>query len=266
MSMTAAGKKWADGPFKLLSTPRITLNGKPESGASKNASEMALIHNILLRGLNCIYIQAPNLQFSEDISDFMTFCDAWSCTLHSHHLTEETVYFPLLDSQCKEKGVASKNHDEHETFLPALAKFDKFVEGAKDGSNYDKEVFMGILNDLGPKLEAHLRSEIGLLLNLEKDQGIDWDLLGKTMAAHSKKVADRNREVPFLITNADVTYEDGIHGARFPPFPWFVHQIFRWVYIPILKDAWKFSSCDDYGMPKELPFAIGGSEQVKQRG
>lgn len=63
------------------------------------------------------------------------------------------------------------------------------------------------------------------------------------------------REVPFLIVNSDVTYEDGIHGARFPPFPWAVHQIFRWVYIPQLKAAWIFASCDDWGMPKELAYA-----------
>ncbi|KAE8445570.1 hypothetical protein EG329_013334 [Mollisiaceae sp. DMI_Dod_QoI] len=248
-------KKWADGPFKLLSTPRVALNGKPESGASKNASEMALIHNIILRGLNCVYLQARNVQSIQDIQDFMTFCDAWSCTLHSHHKTEETVYFPLLDQQCREKGVASKNHDEHETFLPGLVAFDKFVTGVKEGGSYDKGIFIEILDDLGPKLEAHLISEIGLLESLEKDDGIDWDLLGKTMAQHSKKVADRVREVPFLITNSDITYESGIHGARFPPFPWFVSQIFRWVYIPQLKGAWRFASCDDYGVPKELAFA-----------
>lgn len=65
------------------------------------------------------------------------------------------------------------------------------------------------------------------------------------------------KEVPFIITNSDVTYEDGIHGPRFPPFPWLVGQIFRWVYIPQLKGAWRFSSCDDYGVPKELPFVAG---------
>jgi hemerythrin-like domain-containing protein len=152
---------------------------------------MALIHNILLRGLNCIYLQAPNIQTPRDIQDFMLFCDAWSCTLHSHHKTEETVYFPLLDEQCAEKGVASKNHDEHETFLSGLIGFDKFVKGVREGGSYEKDMFKGILDDLGPKLEAHLISEIGVLESLEKDEGIDWDLLGKTMAAQSKKVADR---------------------------------------------------------------------------
>jgi len=248
-------EKWADGPFKLLQTPRSSLNGQPESGASRNASEMALIHNILLRGLNCIYLQAPNISDPSDIQDFMSFCDAWSCTLHSHHTTEETVYFPLLEQQCQEKGVQARNHAEHETFLQGLLLLDVFIAEVRDNGEYDGAKLVKLIDSFGPALEMHLRNEIGLLLSLEKDAQIDWDLLGKTMAQHSKKVADRVREVPFLITNSDTTYESGIHGARFPPFPWFVSQIFRWVYIPQLKGAWRFASCDDYGVPKELPLA-----------
>jgi hypothetical protein len=93
---------------------------------------MALIHNILLRGLNCIYLQAPNISNLSDIQDFMAFCDAWSCTLHSHHKAEETVYFPLLKQQYHEKGVQARNHAEHETFLQGLLVFDVFIAEAKD--------------------------------------------------------------------------------------------------------------------------------------
>ncbi|KAE9369989.1 hypothetical protein N431DRAFT_493670 [Stipitochalara longipes BDJ] len=249
-------KKWANGPYKLLSTPRAALKGHPESGASRNASEMALIHNIILRGLNCIILQAPNVKKPEDILDFMAFCDAWSCTLHSHHNTEETVYFPLLEEQSAEPGVMAKNHAEHETFLPGLSALDEYIRAVRaDVKSYDGTKFVKIIEGFGPALEKHLQNEIVLLESLAKDEKINWDLLGKTMAAHSKKVADKVREVPFLITNSDVTYDSGIHGERFPPFPWFVHQIFRWVYIPQLKGAWRFASCDDCGMPKELPFA-----------
>jgi len=193
---------------------------------------------------------------SEDVADFMKFCDAWSCVLHSHHNTEETVYFPLLEDQTKHKGVMAHNHEEHETFVPGLLAFDAFIGGIKDrGAVYDAPQLLKLIDDFGPALEKHLHNEVGVLEELGKDEQINWDLMGKTMAAHSKKVADRIREVPFLITNSDVTYEAGIHGERFPPFPWFVGQIFRWVYIPMMKGAWRFSSCDDYGVPKELPLA-----------
>jgi hemerythrin-like domain-containing protein len=154
---------------------------------------MALVHNILLRGLNCIYLQAPNISYPSDVQDFLSFCDAWSCTLHSHHKTEETVYFPLLEEQCREKGVQARNHAEHETFLQGLLVFDVFIAEVRDNGEYDGAKLVKLIDSFGQALETHLKNEIGLLLSLEKDAQIDWDLLGKTMAQHSKKVADRVR-------------------------------------------------------------------------
>ncbi len=90
------------------------------------------------------------------------------------------------------KGVAGRNHDEHETFLPGLALFDELVKEVREERRvYDGGELVKLIDQFGPMLEKHLKSEVGLLLGLEADQSIDWDLLGKTMAAHSKKVADR---------------------------------------------------------------------------
>lgn len=61
-------------------------------------------------------------------------------------------------------------------------------------------------------------------------------------------------EVPCILTNMELYAEDGIHRATWPPMPWFVLVMFRWRYIPLHKGAWRFSSCDQYGYPKELPF------------
>lgn len=157
---------------------------------------MALLHNVLLRGLNCIYLQALTVKKPTDIKEFAIFCDAWSCVLHSHHATEETVYFPLLEKMCspKNKGVLAKNHAEHETFLPGLFAFDVYVSGVKDdGKEYDGEKLKGLIDAFGPATERHLRNEIKLLESLANDEAIDWDALGKAMAAHSKKKADRVR-------------------------------------------------------------------------
>jgi len=133
---------------------------------------------------------------------------------------------------------------------------DKFVEEVTEKPEaYDGNRLRHLIEAFSGALEKHLHHEVKVLVDLEQDEKIDWDLMGKTMAAESKKTADRTLEVPFMITNSDVTYEDGIHGPRFPPFPWFVGQIFRWMYIPVHKGAWRFSCCDDYGQPKELEFA-----------
>lgn len=105
------------------------------------------------------------------------------------------------------KGVASTNHDEHETFLPGLQKFDEFVETFRDGEGeggkiqYNGNDLKAIIEDFGPKLALHLKNEIVLLESLADDEKIDWGELGRAMAGHSKKVADRVCRVfvhPFL--------------------------------------------------------------------
>lgn len=56
------------------------------------------------------------------------------------------------------------------------------------------------------------------------------------------------------MSNLDRSYEEGIH-KDWPEIPWFVGLIFRYLYIPKNKTAWRFAACDSRGMPKELPFA-----------
>lgn len=166
--------------------------GAPETKASRNATEMALVHNVLLRALNSIYIQAPNIEEAGDIIDFMSFLDCWSRVLHAHHLTEETVYFPLLEKQTKHKGVMGRNHDEHEAFLPGLVALDNFVVAVTDDVKaYDSTQLLKLIDEMGPPLEKHLHHEVEVLIDLGKDEGIDWELMGKTMAQESKKTADR---------------------------------------------------------------------------
>lgn len=67
--------------------------------------------------------------------------------------------------------------------------------------------------------------------------------------------SSQDHVVPFLMTNTDKTFEDGLNNDTWPPFPWIANLIFRWIYVPRHKGAWRFSPCDVYGQPKELPFA-----------
>lgn len=57
-----------------------------------------------------------------------------------------------------------------------------------------------------------------------------------------------------IMTDFDVPFEREYHSAVWPPLPWFVAMMFRWLYLPKHKGAWRFSSCDWYGYPKELEF------------
>jgi hemerythrin-like domain-containing protein len=79
--------------------------------------EMANVHNLLLRGLNSIYLQAPHITLPADIADLLLYTKAWADTVHHHHSHEESILFPRIDALAKEAGVPESlmnpNVDQH---------------------------------------------------------------------------------------------------------------------------------------------------------
>jgi hypothetical protein len=52
---------------------------------------MALAHNIMVRNLNAVYLQAPNITKKDDIADFIVFVQTLCEEIHHHHSGEEEV-------------------------------------------------------------------------------------------------------------------------------------------------------------------------------
>jgi hypothetical protein len=94
------------------------------------ASNMALSHNVLIRGFNSIYQTAPRLfpePGSESVKlsslskagraeyqkDFVEYCLAWTRLLDEHHRVEEEGIFPAVEKIVGEKGVMGKETEEH---------------------------------------------------------------------------------------------------------------------------------------------------------
>jgi hemerythrin-like domain-containing protein len=172
-------KQWADSPFKLIETPRHkrgTKDHSHESGAFECANEMALVHNVLLRTLNSIYLQAPNVKSPSDVSDFLTFMHSWSLFLHMHHETEEVVCFPLLEKYIEKPGFLEKNVEQHHGFGPGVGEYDDYVKACQEGrESFDGEKVRRILDGFGGILTQHLTEEIDTLLSLEEfTEKIDW--------------------------------------------------------------------------------------------
>lgn len=80
---------------------------------------MALTHNILIRGMNAMYLQCEYITPST-ASDFMTFCQCWSEMLHNHHECEEMAYFPVIEKAVGEVGLSESNLDEHEVITSTV--------------------------------------------------------------------------------------------------------------------------------------------------
>jgi hemerythrin-like domain-containing protein len=75
---------------------------------------MALSHNVFIRGLNSIYLQAPHIR-PEDHADFIAYCKCWCEILNSHHQMEEATVFPKIEEITGEKGIMDVNVEQHRT-------------------------------------------------------------------------------------------------------------------------------------------------------
>lgn len=127
---------------------------------------MALIHNIIIRGLNALYNQCLGVQTStSDVSDFLLFGQVFYETLHHHHQLEETFFFPELEKMTDVKGLMDRNVQEHKDFEEGLEQFREYVFKT-NADAYDGMTLKAILDNLGPTLEKHLHGEIKTLLDL----------------------------------------------------------------------------------------------------
>jgi hemerythrin-like domain-containing protein len=124
--------------FKLIETPiyvkkmavksLITAQGastntillaslqRPYDPYAEAASIMALGHNVIIRGLNSIYKQAPYIG-PQDAEDFVAYAKCWHEVLDAHHSMEETTLFPEIEKKTGKKGIMDVNVQQHRTCL-----------------------------------------------------------------------------------------------------------------------------------------------------
>ncbi|KIM92979.1 hypothetical protein OIDMADRAFT_46480 [Oidiodendron maius Zn] len=248
-------KAWADGPLPLIPTPRKLLEGKAQTDAEKAATEMAIVHNILIRGLNCMILQAGNVKEPSDVRDFMTYAQTWVHTVHEHHKSEETIAFPFFEKETGENGIMNRNIDQHKGFSLGLDLFAAYInEIQREEVDYSGIKFKELIAAFDSHLIKHLTEEIPTITGLGKYK-VNWKQYNKIMTDHAVKAADRDRQVPFVMTHSDDSFEGGIHRDTWPPFPWLAGQMFRLIYVPKHEGAWRFSPCDARGRRKSLPFA-----------
>lgn len=73
---------------------------------------MALCHNVIIRGLNSIYKQAPHIA-PEDAADFIAYAQCWHEVLDEHHTMQETILFPQIEEKTGEQGLMDVHVEQH---------------------------------------------------------------------------------------------------------------------------------------------------------
>jgi len=189
-------RPWADQPYRLLDIP-----GQPGAVTTENkyildvAIEMANVHNLILRGMNAIYLQCEHVHDSADIKDFVQFIEFWGDTVHHHHHQEETLAFPEWNKIAKEGGATtdlmSENIEQHHAFEGGFQALLDYVKEVQDGkATYDGRKVTATLDSFCPVLNQHLHDEIKTIMGLEKYDGKKVKAVFAKVAEAAIKTAD----------------------------------------------------------------------------
>ncbi|MCJ1339031.1 hypothetical protein MMC09_004320 [Bachmanniomyces sp. S44760] len=166
---------------------------------------MALAHNLLLRSLNAIYLQATGVKLSADITDLLIMCQIWWETVHHHHRMEEEYFFPMIEEYTGEKNIMDTNIHQHAAFQAGVERFRVYVFQTTP-ETYDGKIVMEIIESFGPILTKHLTEEIESLLALDKFGG---DMLEKSYRELDAKIlASITEKVVFFFHFSQLSEEE----------------------------------------------------------
>ncbi|KAM7187697.1 hemerythrin HHE cation binding domain containing protein [Rhypophila sp. PSN 637] len=250
-----------EGPFKLLESPLFRLRKEdPSINLTDDeslyiASEMCTVHNLIVRGLNSIYLQAPHIKPADE-KDFTEYMDLWCILVNTHHHEEETYFFPWVEELTGEKGLMAGNLEQHKAFHGGLEHFMDYVADLQAGKEkYDGKKVLELIDSFGQVLTEHLGDEIPTLLGLNKYSAIftgenslkkKMDTMGKD-AMGSVSLS----KLAVMFANIDVEYEGGLWKS-WPPAPGFIKLLLRYIFYALNNNETRFGACDKHGRLQPL--------------
>ncbi|KAL3463730.1 hypothetical protein BJX64DRAFT_298851 [Aspergillus heterothallicus] len=212
------------------------------------ANEMAVSHNIYIRGLNAIYNQAAHV------------ASIWIEAIHHHHSLEEETMFPGIERDLGKEGLMKENLEQHHQFEAAMEEFKGYVERvSKIGEGYEGAVLKGLVDKFGTLLVEHLHEEIRNLLAVAREFDRDGAVLKKNYLVFEKKLVATSswtRHHPFIFGCRDATFEGGVNGNWPADVPFFIPYVISGVLSrKVGAGVWRFLPSDFHGKPRALPFA-----------
>ena len=158
---------------------------------------MVMVHNMMLRGLNSIYLQAQHISKADE-RPFCKYILVWHLLLHHHHSGEEADLFPVLDQMVGEKDVMAANVEQHRAFHPGLDAFVAYVKDCEAGKQtYDGDKIVALIDAFGKILSDHLTDEIPTILDLRRFGVEKIESFPKAMDEQGEKaMVSGSRHVP----------------------------------------------------------------------
>ncbi|KAF8964792.1 hypothetical protein BDZ97DRAFT_1814499, partial [Flammula alnicola] len=208
------------------------------------ANELSLTHNVIIRALNSIWLNAP-LVLREDEADFVQYNLTCLEMIRSHHEAQEMVIFPRL----QEKIDMRKNVVQHLEFDAALKNFKAYLVKVHDRVEpYDSERVLELRKALGSRLVQHLHDEISTVstkrLSVFTNQELNEIL--NALEEHNRGLRESTTHFPFVMTHHN--QED---ARNWPVVPTSVKWVGNHVGFHLHRSYWKFS-----------PYTMGGDFQT----
>ena len=151
-----------------LTCPKTNPHPQSSHSAYYVATQMALAHNGIIRGLNSLYLQAPHIP-PHDVAtarDFLTYCQCWSESMHHHHDAEEEIYFPAIESISGVAGLMEQNIEQHRAFTPGFEAFETYCRTCPP-EEFDGQRLRELVEGFAEALVKHLHEEIETLRALD---------------------------------------------------------------------------------------------------
>jgi hypothetical protein len=218
------------------------------------ATEMAITHNCIIRGLNSIYLQASHLE-QGDFKPFIAYCKAWYHMVHAHHSGEERFLFPMLEKNVS-PNIMSENKADHDAFDVGAQRYIAYLQSLEGREqDFDAKELLSIMDGFASTLYEHLKHEITTLEELKqygKDDEVDkaWKFMVQKFTEEVKLV-DLINHLPLNFMLHDLDYEDGLH-KNFPDAPAVLVFLARYVLSWWNWQWWQFAPCDRSGKKRPL--------------
>ncbi|KAJ7455306.1 hypothetical protein B0H11DRAFT_2244592 [Mycena galericulata] len=232
-------------PFPYPMIPRPA--GNWDDPFDHQAIEMAISHNMFIRGLNAINAQAEGIR-EDQVEPFAFFCISFFEMVHHHHRIEETFLFPFYEQKLGPNSMDG-NIEQHHAFIDGLLDLETYFKEVHAGTaSYKGVVVIEKLNVFADALVLHLSEEIPTLES-SRLRAVFTAQDFKDMEAALVKIILRDVSL-FTSVPMGLICHDKSSAPYFPPLPkpllWAVQYGFSWRH----NAAWNFAPCDFQGKLK----------------
>jgi hemerythrin-like domain-containing protein len=163
---------------------------------------MALAHNMFLRALNSIYLQAPLIHDPTDVADLYIFCEAWIHLIHHHHSIEESTFFSELEQYTHNPELTAREREQHKIIHEGLDQLQKYVTETAP-SDYKWTDLETVFESFGSTLQTHLHEEVQMILDLKDNPAITEENILKAWEATEKEATNFSKP-NMMVSTIDV--------------------------------------------------------------